>query len=192
MTTVSRVYDTYAHARSVVADLESAGIPSSDISLIANRYVSDEYTSADLASSTGTGAGIGAALGGAAGLLAGVGLMAIPGLGPVVAAGWLASTALGAAGGAAAGGLIGALVDAGLPEEDAHVYSEAIRRGGTMVSVRTDTANDATVQRILDRHGPIDADTRRELYAAEGWNEFDVTAPPYSPSEAEIERMRRE
>ena len=88
------------------------------------------------------GAGIGAAVGGIGGLLAGLGLIAIPGIGPVVAAGWLAATAAGAAGGAlvgaAAGGLVGALTQAGVPENDAHVYAEGIRRGGTLVTAKVD------------------------------------------------------
>jgi hypothetical protein len=66
--------------------------------------------------------------------------MAIPGVGPVVAAGWLAATTLGAVTGAvacgAAGGLIGALTDSGVPEEHAHVYAEGVRRGGTLVTAR--------------------------------------------------------
>ena len=71
-----------------------------------------------------TGAGIGGVVGGGAGLLAGLGLLAIPGLGPVVAAGWLAATAVGAVAGATTGGVVGALVDAGVSEDDAHVYSD--------------------------------------------------------------------
>ena len=73
-------------------------------------------------------------------MLAGLGLLAIPGLGPVVAAGWLASTALGAAVGGAAGGLIGALTAAGVSKEDADIYAEGIRRGGTLVTARVPDA----------------------------------------------------
>src|SRR6478752_8335188 len=98
--TISRLYDNYADAERAVARLESAGIPHSDISIVANN--SDNWYSGgktvdrdrdgvdDRAEGAGTGAGIGAGLGGAAGLLAGLGLLAIPGIGPVVAAGWLA------------------------------------------------------------------------------------------------------
>ena len=137
MKTFSRVYDSYAQARSAVSDLESAGVGSSEISIVANKYVSKEYADVEDVSATGKGAGIGAALGGTAGLLAGLGLLAIPGLGPVVAAGWFAATAVGAAAGAATGGVVGALVEAGESKEHAHVYSEAVRRGGTLVTVRT-------------------------------------------------------
>jgi hypothetical protein len=73
----------------------------------------------DRAEGAGAGAGVGAAVGGTAGLLTGLGLMAIPGVGPVVAAGWLVATAAGALTGAAAGGLIGALTQVGVSEVSA-------------------------------------------------------------------------
>ena len=192
MAVITRVYDTYAHAQRVVSELESAGVPSNDISLLANKHISDKYADVDDASAAASGAGIGAALGGGAGLLAGLGLLAIPGLGPVVAVGWLASTALGMAAGAATGGIIGALVDSGVPEEHAHVYAESVRRGGTMVTVRGEEAKVAAAGPIMDRHAPIDPQTRREEYGKAGWSQFDPKADPYRPDQAEIERMRRE
>jgi len=191
MQTVSRVYDTYAQANKAVAALEDAGIPSSEVSLVANKYVSDKYDDVETVSKTGAGAGIGGVLGGGAGLLAGLGLLAIPGLGPVVAAGWLASLAVGAAAGATAGGLVGALVSAGTSDDHAHVYSESVRRGGTLVSVRVEDGNAAAVQEILDGYHPIDPVARGAEYRAAGWTTFDPAAPPYKPSETEIERMRR-
>lgn len=190
MQTFSRVYDSYGQAERVVRDLEAAGVPSVDISLVANKYVSEKYADVDDVSAAASGAGIGAAVGGGAGLLAGVGLLAIPGLGPVVAAGWLASTAVGAIAGSATGGIIGAMVDSGTPERDAHVYSESVRRGGTLVTVKTDHAAPA-IETILDRHRPIDPVARRSEYEKSGWSTFDPNAPPYRPNETEVERMRR-
>src|ERR1700680_3314614 len=123
--TITRLYDDHVSAERAVRDLEAAGIPHKDISIMSNnadswykggradttapgaprgRIDRDHDGVDDRAEGAGTGAGIGATIGGAAGLLAGLGLLAIPGLGPVVAAGWLASTALGAAAGGAAGG----------------------------------------------------------------------------------------
>jgi hypothetical protein len=186
----SRVYDTYAQAERAVMDLEAAGVPSSDISLVANKYVSEDYEHVEDVSATTTGAGIGGLVGGGAGLLAGLGLLAIPGLGPVVAAGWLASTAVGAVAGGAAGGLIGALVDVGTSEEDAHVYSEAVRRGGTLVTARTDQPRDL-VEAALNKHEPIDPAVRRREYETAGWKEFDPKAPAYKPDQSEIDRIRR-
>ncbi len=189
MTTFSRVYDSYAQAQKAVGDLEKLGIPSSDISVVANRGVSGD-DAADDDSATSSGAGIGAALGGGAGLLAGLGVMAIPGLGPVVAVGWLASTALGLAAGAVSGGIIGALVDAGTTEEDAHVYSEAVRRGGTLVTVRTDMPS-SQVESVLDGYEPIDPATRRAHYQSEGWERFDPDAQDYSEADRLEEARRR-
>jgi hypothetical protein len=137
--TISRLFDNYSTAQQAVRDLEAAGVPVSEISIVASNadgwYAADPSTRAggkpdridrnangidDRAEGSGAGAGIGAVVGGGAGLLAGLGLLAIPGLGPVVAAGWLASTALGAIVGGTAGGLIGALTAAGVSKEDAH------------------------------------------------------------------------
>jgi hypothetical protein len=191
MTTVSRVYDSYAEASDAVTAVEASGIPASDVSLVANKYVSEKYADVHEVSAPGTGAGIGGVVGGGAGLLAGLGLLAIPGLGPVVAAGWLAATAVGAVAGAATGGIVGALVGAGVSEKDAHVYSESVRRGGTLVSVRTKDADAARVQAILDRYKPIDPAVRAAEYRKEGWTTFDPDAPAYRPSDAEIERIRR-
>src|SRR5579871_2290113 len=148
--TISRLYDNYADARNAVAGLEAAGVPHSEISIVANN--SDNWYAGnkvdrdrdgvdDRAEGAGAGAGIGAAAGGAAGLLAGLGLLAIPGIGPVVAAGWLVATAAGAVAGAVPGGLIGALSQAGVSDEDAQVYAEGVRRGGTLVTARIPDAD---------------------------------------------------
>ena len=134
----------------------------------------------DTMSGAGTGAGIGAVLGGAAGLLAGIGALAIPGVGPVVAAGALAATLAGAGVGAAVGGLVGALVEAGIPREHADIYAEAVRRGGTLVTVRTDDAFSDRVMDILNRHSPVDIEERAESWRQAGWRGFDDRAEPYA------------
>ena len=91
----------------------------------------------------------------------------------------------------AAGGLLGALADTGLSKEHAHVYSEAVRRGGTLLSARVEDRDVETARAILDRRGPIDPDIRRSEYKSAGWSEFDPTAAPYRPSAEELERIRR-
>src|SRR6478672_10513996 len=141
--TITRLYDDYATASQAVTSLESAGVPQSDISIVSNN--SDNWYSNksgkvdrdrdgvdDRAEGAAKGAGIGATVGGVAGLLAGLGMIAIPGIGPVVAAGWLASTAAVAAAGGVTGGILGALTEMGVSNEDAHVYAEGVRRGGTL------------------------------------------------------------
>jgi hypothetical protein len=149
----------------------------------------------DAAEGAATGAGIGGVLGGAGGLLAGLGMMAIPGLGPVVAAGWLAATAAGAVGGAmagaAAGGIVGALTDAGVPESDAHMYAEGVRRGGTLVSARVDEALASRVEYLLDRPSAVDPRSRADSWRSTGWNDrFDTERDPYTAVEVEAERSR--
>ena len=114
MKTVTALFDSYEDAQDAVRDLEEIGVPESDISIVANN--SDDWYQAKEGSEAGedaaTGAGIGAVIGGAGGLLTGLGIMAIPGVGPVVAAGWLAATAVGAVAGAVAGGAAGGIVGA--------------------------------------------------------------------------------
>lgn len=141
----------------------------------------------------GTGASLGTLLGGGAGLLAGLGLLAIPGVGPVVAAGWLVATLAGAGVGAAGGGLIGSLVGAGVPEEHAHTYAEGIRRGGTLVTVRADDSQASRIEAVLDGRtsAAVDVSARREDYRAEGWTQHDPTAPGYTADQVNAERSRR-
>jgi hypothetical protein len=190
MQTHTRVYDSYAQAERTVKELERIGVEHGAISLVANKHVSEKYDDVDESSPAATGAGAGAAIGGGTGLLAGLGILAIPGLGPVVAAGWLAATALGVVAGTAAGGIVGALVSSGSPEHHAHVYSEAVRRGGTLLTVRSDKPNDQ-IESVLDGAQPIDPDKRADEYRQSGWKQFDPQAPAYRPNEAEIERIRR-
>ncbi len=183
-TIITRLFDTYDHAREAVDELESKGIPHSEISLVANN-ADDRHTapgsdeSSDAGAGAGTGATLGTVIGGGAGLLAGLGMLAIPGVGPVVAAGWLVATATGAGLGAAGGGLLGSLVGAGVSETDAHIYAEGVRRGGTLVTVKADEPQVSMVEQVLDSHNAVDTTARGDEYRAEGWSRFDETAPAY-------------
>lgn len=180
MSTHTRLYDNWSDAMAVVDRLRAAQISNDDISVISPE--SDENRVSDGAEATAAGSGIGAVLGGGAGALAGVGLLAIPGLGPIVATGWFVSTLAGLAAGAVAGGVAGGIVDAltssGLTAEEAQVYAEAIRRGGTMVTVRADDSQDAMVIRLLDETPPVDLTEREQLYRESGWTGFDPTLDP--------------
>ncbi len=196
--TISRLYDNYTDAQEAVQRLEAAGVPHSDISIVANN--SDNWFSGDKkvdrdrdgvvdrAEGAGKGAGIGAGVGGTAGLLAGLGLLAIPGLGPVVAAGWLAATAVGAAAGAATGGVVGALMEAGVSEEDAHSYAEGVRRGGTLVSARVADADRARLDAVLDQSA-VNLRDRSAAWQKSGWKAFDPTSKPYGADEIRKERQ---
>ncbi|QFU15903.1 hypothetical protein [Microvirga thermotolerans] len=177
--TITAFYENYDGAARAVSRLEAAGIPHADISLVASN-ANDAYSrhatrsfdeERERSEAAGTGATIGTLAGGGAGLLAGLGMLAIPGLGPVVAAGWLVSTLVGAGAGAAVGGLAGALVDAGVNAEEAEVYAEGIRRGGALVTVRTDEAEMGRIIDILDDEGRVDIEERREAWASEATEE---------------------
>ncbi len=188
MRTVTALFDTYDHATSAVRALKDAGFSSADISIVANNVAGDVADDdMDAGEGAAAGAGVGAVAGGGAGLLAGLGTLAIPGIGPVIAGGWLLATAVGAIAGAAvggvAGGLLGALANAGVPEHEAHVYAEGIRRGGTLVSVRADESRAETATAILQNAAGVDIDRRRTDYLAEGWQGFDEEAPAYSPEQ---------
>ena len=185
MRTVAAMFDRYEDAADAVRRLEADGIAHSDISIVSNDAAHAKYHDGDAdpdrVSGTGTGASLGTLLGGGAGLLAGLGMLAIPGLGPVVAAGWLASTLVGAGIGAAAGGLAGSLTHVGVSEDDAHAYAEGVRRGGTLVTVKADESLTPQVTSILDRNGTIDMDERTQTWRDEGWS---GTLSTVTPSEA--------
>jgi len=200
--TISRLYETYGAAERVVHDLESAGLSHKDISIVASNADGwykdgnglrraepdrDLDRASDRPANAAKGAGIGAAVGGAAGLLTGLGLLAIPGVGPVVAAGWLVTTAAGMAAGGTTGGVIGALTHAGVNKEDAHVYAEGIRRGGTLVTAKVPDADRSRYQSILNRSA-IDLTARGAAYRQDGWTGFDERASPYTPDQVRRDR----
>jgi len=195
--TIAFLYDNHDDAVQTVRDLE-ARLPHDEISIVANDG-KDHYVGSamehDAASGAGTGAGIGAVVGGGAGLLAGLGILAIPGIGPVVAAGWLAATLAGAAAGAGvgavSGGIIEAMTSAGVTREDAHLYAEGVRRGGTLVVVRADESQVDAVEAIMREHHPVDTASRKTTWREEGWKAFDPQAAPYVPADAILERDTR-
>lgn len=193
MRTVTGLFDDYSDASAAVSALESAGVRSDDISIVSNN-ADKRHGDSNAAEGAGTGAGIGAVVGGAGGLLTGLGLMAIPGVGPVVAAGWLAATAAGAAAGAVAGGatggIIGAMTNSGVSERDAHVYAEGVRRGGTLVTAKVDDALAPEAEAILKRSNWVDPTARRAAYEEQGWTRFDDTLDPYDADQVEQERLR--
>lgn len=201
MANVSGLFDNYDDALTAVNKLQALGVDRANISLVANnaddwygRRTGETHTDSHAGEGAATGAGIGAVVGGAGGLLAGLGLLAIPGIGPVVAAGWLAATGAGAVAGAAAGGavggLVGALTSEGVPEERAHVYAEGVRRGGTLVSARVPDDRASEAQAILDNEASVDLSARERLYREEGWSRFDPDAPVYTSEEVVRERSR--
>jgi len=183
--TVSRLYRDYPAAQEAVKLLEAAGIDADDISVIANN--SEKWFSPDFVTAAAKGAAVGAGFGGFGGVLAGLGLLAVPGLGPVVAAGWLAAAAAGAASVGAAGGIIGLLAEAGVATNDAEVYAESLRRGGSFVSARVPAAEKARFEAIIDPTS-VSVDLRRNDLASRGWKQFDVSGEPMSADDIARDR----
>lgn len=182
------LFDTIDDAQATVQELRDNDFAAERISFVMTDTQGERSAElggidTEAAEGAGFGATGGAVLGGLSGLLVGLGTLAIPGIGPVLGAGTLAtalgSTALGAGLGAAAGGLVGALVGAGIPEEHADVYAESVRRGSALVLVRTDD-HDSSMRaaNIMNRHNAIDVDERGREYRAGGWTRFDSEAQP--------------
>jgi hypothetical protein len=164
---ISALFEDYREAASAVGRLEVAGIRPEDISLVGGndeirRAGTGKVDALDPNGGLENGAGIGAALGSGAGLLTGLAVMSLPGVGPVVAVGWLASALAlaGAATGAISGGVIGAMTDAGIAEHDAHAFAEGIRRGGTLLTAKVDIMHKDKIAHILSAAGTINMDQR--------------------------------
>ncbi len=197
--TVVGLFDDFTQVQQVIRDLQNKGFSCDDISIVANdakgeygKFVKTEGTkTTEMSEGAAGGAGVGAAMGGIAGLLVGLGALAIPGIGPVIAAGPLATTLAGAGIGAVTGGLLGALVNAGLPEEQAHAYAEGVRRGGTLLIVKTSDEMAKNASDIMNRHGAVDVERRTSDWRkTTDWNRFDEKSKPYSSEEIQTERTR--
>ena len=150
------LFETRPDAESAIRELKQAGFTENEIGVAMRdrdqqgEMIEEHGTKA--AEGATTGAVSGGVVGGVLGFLAGVGALAIPGIGPIVAAGWLGSTLAGAGIGAAAGGMIGALVGMGIPEEDARHFESGVKSGGVLVTVNAAARRDEA-QQILQRHG---------------------------------------
>jgi stress response protein YsnF len=194
--TVVGLMDTIEEAHNVVLDLIDSGFDRDDISIMSRKdeeaevVTEEKDTTSGIGSGTAKGAGAGAALGGIAGLVVGLTGLAIPGVGPIVAAGPLAATLAGAGIGAVAGGIVGALTELGVPEEDAHYYAEGVRRGGVLVTVATDDAAADRAAEIMRRHGAVDIDERAQQWRSTGWERFDEKATPYTSDQITKEREK--
>jgi hypothetical protein len=201
---ITRLFDSFAEAEHAVIELERAGIPRGDISIVSHRddkhaavrvrEPRDDTAGEASAKDAGVGAAVGGVVGAAGGVLAGLGMLAIPGLGPVIAAGWLASAAVGAVvGGAvagAAGGLVGGRTNAGVSRAEAEVYAEGVRRGATLVSAKIDNDKLPAAEEAIRALPYVDVAARGSAYRAEGWTQFDEAAPAYTSEQIEAERVR--
>jgi hypothetical protein len=175
MRSVSRLYEHLEDATAAGDALIDAGFDRASISLISpHSEQSLGFDSMDdmpvqddpdgMAAGAAIGASVGAALGGTTGLLMGMGLLVIPGIGPAVAIGPLASAIAGLSLGGATGGVTGALSRVGVPPLDSNEYSLALRRGETLLFLQVPAERMIEAGTILDRHNPVRmANSRAEL-----------------------------
>jgi len=177
MPVVVGMFENTRDVDQAVAALRNASFTKPQIGVIARRGVVKEKTG--LATTTEVGAIAGGALGGVGGLLIGLNVvtLAVPGIGEVVAAvdllTVLGATLLGAGIGAIGGGLVGALVGLGLPEHEAHVYAEGVKRGNILVTVQAPAEQMAAVTNIFTQSNAVDVSSRRQEWTVEGWTQFE-------------------
>src|SRR5205085_11823825 len=147
-------------ALAIVDRLKAAGFSSNDISVLfpdtasTKDFAHEQHTKAPEAAATGAGAG--GLLGGALGWMIGIGSLAIPGVGPFIAAGPIMATLAGAAVGAAAGGLTGALVGLGMPEYEAKRYEGKVKGGNILISVHADSSEEVKRAKDLFKNSGAD------------------------------------
>lgn len=164
------IYTSEAIADTAVNQLLAAGFSNEDVSVLmsdvkgARDFAAEKNTKAP--EGTATGVGVGGALGGALGLLAGIGALAIPGVGPLIAAGPIMAALAGLGVGGAVGGLVGALVGMGIPEYEAKRYEGRVRQGGILLSVHSDDSQwTKRAKVVLEQTGAQDISSTGEASA---------------------------
>jgi len=166
-TSLFAIYSTRAGVEQAADILTKSGFPVTDISVLlpetlGSRDIGTEKATKAPEGAT-TGAGSGAVLGGTLGLLAGMGALAIPGVGPLIAAGPIMAALAGIGVGGAIGGITGALVGMGIPEYEAKRYEGHLQKGGILLSVHCDTSEEIdSAKEILERTGGQDISSTGE------------------------------
>jgi hypothetical protein len=174
------IYQTYADAEYAVDALRSEGFRNTDVSVLfpENKGTKDFAVEKNTKAPEGTAAGAttGVVVGGVLGWLAGIGALAIPGIGPLIAAGPIVAALAGVGVGGAVGGITGALVGMGIPEYEAKRYEGRVKDGGILLSVHCDDHNwTAKAKQILQRTGAQDVASTAE--ASADWQKTDKPLP---------------
>jgi hypothetical protein len=175
-TAVFGIYSSEAAAESAVDRIVAAGFSNSDVSVLmadassTKDFAHDKATKAPEGTATGVTAG--GVVGGTLGLLAGIGALAIPGVGPLIAAGPIMGALAGLGVGGAVGGIVGALVGLGIPEYEAKRYEGRVKDGGILLSVHCDTSEE------ISRAKDLLKSTGADDIAASGEASADKTAEP--------------
>src|ERR1700734_1056659 len=169
-TAVFGIYPAYADVENGVDALKAAGFRNTDISVLFPENVGTKdfahKKETEAAEGAATGAGTGAVIGGGLGWLVGIGALAIPGLGPFIAAGPIMAALAGVGGGGAIGGIAGALVGMGIPEYEAKRYEGRVKDGGILLSVHSDNSEwTKRAKEILQHTGAQDVASTGEASA---------------------------
>lgn len=193
--TIVGLYDDVVDAHSAVRDLVDRGFDRDRIVWMAYdpggayaQQVDVDLQDKEQSGGAALGSKVGAAIGGVAGLLAGFAGLTIAGLGPVVVAGPLAASLLGVGAGATLGGVVGFLSEQGIPDEEADLYAEALRRGGALVLVRAAEDRVQAAKEILQAHHPVDVEERALGWRTRGWEGLHTEAEAYTPEQIRAEK----
>jgi hypothetical protein len=178
-TSVFGIYTSYGNVENAVDALKAAGFSNRDISVLfpesagTKDFAVAKATKAPEGATTG--AGTGAVVGGALGWLLGIGALAIPGLGPFIAAGPIMAALAGAGVGGTVGGLAGALVGMGIPEYEAKRYEGRVKDGGILLSVHSDSSDwTKRAKEILTSTGAQDVSSTGEAKSADADSDRDL------------------
>ena len=183
-TAVFGIYASRAAAENAIDSLTKSGFPVSDVSVLVPETLGSKDMGTEKATKApegaATGAGSGAVLGGTLGLLAGIGALAIPGVGPLIAAGPIMAALAGMGMGGAIGGLAGGLIGLGIPEYEAKRYEGRLQKGGILVSIHCDTSEEIKdAKDILKQTGGEDISSTGESSTDTSTTDRDIhrTAP---------------
>ncbi len=182
------IYNTRVGVESAVDALKAAGFRNTDISVLMSEKVSTKEFATEkqtkMPEGAARGAGAGIVIGGALGWLAGIGALAIPGVGPFIAAGPIMSMLAGAGAGGTIGGIAGALIGMGVPEYEAKRYEGMVNKGGILLSVHSESSEETKrAKEILERTGAEDISSTGEAKAEHAEREKPVSRPATTAEE---------
>jgi len=182
-TAVFGIYKSSVQAERAVDRISAAGFSNNDISVLlpdtqsSKEFAHEKNTKAPEGTTTGVAAG--GVVGGTLGLLAGIGALAIPGLGPFIAAGPIMASLAGLGVGGTVGGLIGALVGMGIPEYEAKRYEGRVKNGGVLLSVHCDTSDEISrAKDLLKQTGAEDISSTGEAGSDSGKTDRPLSRDP--------------
>jgi hypothetical protein len=184
MTNIVGVFTNLGEAERALIDLRAQGIPAENIHLIAGNDKSqhDEYLKKAKQESTSAGSAAlsGASFGGGLGIVASLVTLAIPGIGPIIAAGPIATVLTGLGIGALGGGVISAFKNMGMSHEEAPLYEEAVRRGSILAIAQVDEPRAMEILRLMELHGARDVRNEADTWRASGWSGPSADPHPFT------------